>query len=543
MDRARAMYLGGKEIYADDKHLNYYSYKDLGLRCSVCGEPVHLKKGLNKKTHFAHFPITDSKQVQECELRLYSHTESTQKFLENFSVTRGQKLELFQIYLISLITSNNYSNAIKIVKTSIENVDFLEEMAKDFRNNLFILKKKIVPRQLQDKVALEVIDYLCVESSSFLLKELICYSLYQVYNSSSDNWSFWIQKNNYFSIFSKLIETLINTPWLEVLHFTYRESINKDTPISERFSAKLEKLPLAGHTATAYCPSGRKKDIDERGNPVARRICKKTKSLFRAFHAVSFKLGGKEGSLLLLRDLPKENRGTIFFLTGEIPHQIALGGKVALEFIREAGQAVAELSVVDGEAFILPPMIPQKEEKEGKNNTKVEVMLRGSYIDPKLEKACHKLFDKMDIIEQTRYCSVAQILALEVSASIKEQTKLSPADKPEDLELIRKDALKSAEHNVKKQLSSVQRDLLQKRLGTHGIVPRLIEAEVIPDKPIEETEKQLQEVRTSAVAEAKTNIKKQLSSAQLALLQKRLGTHGIVPRLIEAEVIPDKPIV
>ena len=60
------MYLGGKEIYAEDQDLTYHSYKDLGLRCSVCGEPVHLKKGFNREPHFAHFPSTDSKQVEYC---------------------------------------------------------------------------------------------------------------------------------------------------------------------------------------------------------------------------------------------------------------------------------------------------------------------------------------------------------------------------------------------------------------------------------------------------------------------------------------------
>jgi hypothetical protein len=52
MDRARAMSWGGRIVYADAVENDYSSYLNLGLRCPVCGEPVHFKKGYSRKLLF-----------------------------------------------------------------------------------------------------------------------------------------------------------------------------------------------------------------------------------------------------------------------------------------------------------------------------------------------------------------------------------------------------------------------------------------------------------------------------------------------------------
>lgn len=92
MNVAKSLYLGGKIIYANDESLNYYSYKELGLRCPVCGEPVHLRKGNYRKPYFAHFKGTDPKQVEECNLRASAYGNSTQGTKSNFIEDKRQKI-------------------------------------------------------------------------------------------------------------------------------------------------------------------------------------------------------------------------------------------------------------------------------------------------------------------------------------------------------------------------------------------------------------------------------------------------------------------
>jgi hypothetical protein len=59
----------GEEIHATDPRLNYHSYREKGLRCSICGEPVFYKSGEKKSPHFAHYSNNDNNQYEECPLR------------------------------------------------------------------------------------------------------------------------------------------------------------------------------------------------------------------------------------------------------------------------------------------------------------------------------------------------------------------------------------------------------------------------------------------------------------------------------------------
>ena len=118
MDIAKAMYLGGKIIYARDKSLDYNSYRELGLRCYVCGEPVHFRKGEERKPHFAHFPGVDPKQVEVCRLRVASYGTDT----GNGGEDKGQRLKIFQSHFSELITNTipNFKQVVQVAKESAE---------------------------------------------------------------------------------------------------------------------------------------------------------------------------------------------------------------------------------------------------------------------------------------------------------------------------------------------------------------------------------------------------------------------------------------
>lgn len=99
MEYAISIYKPSERVYPEQCDFN--SYNDLKLRCPVCGEPVRLKKGGTRKPHFAHFPGTDPKQVEECELRASIYSKNTQ--INSFIEDRGQRLKIFQQHFLNLI--------------------------------------------------------------------------------------------------------------------------------------------------------------------------------------------------------------------------------------------------------------------------------------------------------------------------------------------------------------------------------------------------------------------------------------------------------
>lgn len=196
MEYARAMALGGQKVYAHD--CDFYSYDNLKLRCYVCGEPVYLKKGGIRKPHFAHIHATSSRQVEECNLRIstYGNSTETSSLIEN----RGQRLEIFQQHFINMISVGeekivndiNFNNWIDSIKENNNLV--INKIIKDciqyflthrqlMENKHILPSSKIQGKQiiLQEQIALEAIDYLCVKSSRELLEYLICYSICKLY--------------------------------------------------------------------------------------------------------------------------------------------------------------------------------------------------------------------------------------------------------------------------------------------------------------------------------------------------------------------------
>jgi Zn-finger protein len=231
MESAKSMRLGGKTVYPDE--CDFYSYNDLKLRCHVCGEPVYLKKGKYRKPHFAHFPGTDPKQVEECKLRVSNYSNSTE--INILIKDKGQRLEVFQQHFLSMISigEEKIVNDVKFKKwiNSIQgtNNPTIKNIIKDCTQYFLIHRRLIADKYilhiskikdnqtiLQQQIALEAIDYLCVKSSLQLLEYLLHYSMYQLYKHEQNKlFKQQITKNDIDTICHHVTKITMFNRWIE----------------------------------------------------------------------------------------------------------------------------------------------------------------------------------------------------------------------------------------------------------------------------------------------------------------------------------------
>lgn len=224
---ARSMRLGGKTVYADE--CDFYSYDYLKLRCFICGEPVYLRNGDVRKPHFAHIHVTSSRQVEECELRVSFYGNNTQ--INSLIKNRGQRLEIFQQHFLNMISVGNnkivddvkfniWINSIKNNNNQTTN-KLIQDCSHYFLTHRKIMEDKyIIPFRkiqakaimLQQQIAIEAIDYLCVKSSYKLLEYLLNYSMYKIYKDKENN---IFKQNSIFNICKLAIKLLIINPWLK----------------------------------------------------------------------------------------------------------------------------------------------------------------------------------------------------------------------------------------------------------------------------------------------------------------------------------------
>ncbi|AFZ27339.1 hypothetical protein Cylst_5311 [Cylindrospermum stagnale PCC 7417] len=284
---AIAMYLGGEII--DAHNCDYSSYDNHGLRCAVCGEPVHLKKGSIRKPHFAHFSGTDPQQVEECELRASSYSNSSQ--INSFIKDRGQRLKIFQQHFLSLISFendvpianlefNNWINAIKrdhnqVISNIIINctdyflkyrykiaATYIESIANNNNKSTFI----------KQEIALEAINYLCVKSSLKLLEYLFDYSIYKLYEDKQNRlFKQDITTQDVDNICHLVIKIIILNNWIEplndikgnsdfVVSFTVMGGNKLETPIV--YTMEMESKSLLFNISYHYSEK-HKNDLGE----------------------------------------------------------------------------------------------------------------------------------------------------------------------------------------------------------------------------------------------------------------------------------------
>ena len=224
MEIARAIYKGGEIVKADDDSLNYYSYINLGLRCPICGEEVHLKKGDVKKPHFAHFHKTDDSD--ECALRLEANGSSSG--WQNIVEGKGQRREIFQQHFLDIIASSysdfettietvyKNSNQIKIAKTIQKCSEYFIENKKKFidgcENQLIFLGNNEI---IKFQIVIEALEYLFQKSSISVLEKCIYYIL----NYKNKD------KVEVERICTSIIEIIINANWNSQFSRTFKKRI------------------------------------------------------------------------------------------------------------------------------------------------------------------------------------------------------------------------------------------------------------------------------------------------------------------------------
>lgn len=229
MEYAISIYKPGERVYPEQCDFN--SYSDLGLICPICKQEVYLRKGNIREPYFAHFHATSSRQVEECELRVSADGNSTE--ISSLIENRGQRLKIFQQHFISMIyfenskiiedvKFNNWINSIKrdnnqainnIIKDCSQYFQCFLTHQRLMEDKYIFPSNKIKDKQimLQQKIALEAIDYLCVKSNYKLLEYIIYYCIYQLYKEK-------FTKTNIDSICHLVIETIMLNPWIKALN-------------------------------------------------------------------------------------------------------------------------------------------------------------------------------------------------------------------------------------------------------------------------------------------------------------------------------------
>ncbi len=114
MDKCLSMYLGNILVYANDPGIDYNSYRDLGLICPFCHEPVFYRQGGVKVKNgkqviyqpaFVHFPSKDLRDFKECELRCIS--PEWKGYLKTLTKdAKNQRLRLFNRRFWEMIREN-----------------------------------------------------------------------------------------------------------------------------------------------------------------------------------------------------------------------------------------------------------------------------------------------------------------------------------------------------------------------------------------------------------------------------------------------------
>ena len=253
------MYLGGGEISADDPKVTHSSYRTLGLRCTICGEPVQYKNGYVNATHFAHFPSLDPKKREACNRR----TESIGGYGSGWSkMKKGQKLVLFQKHFFTTFRASlqglepfgqwkNAHESEELDSTYIEALLFLRDRKKDFVRYIRTCDHHRVGL-LEVNIACEAFDYLMVISSQPMALSILKYLMDIHFKNSSDT------KQSLEAIGLKLSDILLRLNWPQVFTESKRlkaakNNFKKKRKLKKPYDAvKLFHKVEGGHNLFVY---------------------------------------------------------------------------------------------------------------------------------------------------------------------------------------------------------------------------------------------------------------------------------------------------
>ena len=187
---------------------------------------------------------------------------------------------------------------------------------------------------------------------------------------------------------------------------------------------------------------------------------------------------GKDGTLVVLRDVPQEYMGRVYLLDGDqIPYDIVLGSQSALDYVNNPDNKVkwvASLGIVDHQAVPVPPKVFEEVESKGKDGKiAVSTVERWGTIDEGVKSRVLKLFKNMPYVELVQFCSLEQMLGMVVNETFKQA--VTPESSATQKAELKKKLATTAKTELKKRFNDYQRSLLMARLTANQ--PKLIEPE------------------------------------------------------------------
>jgi hypothetical protein len=220
MELAISMFLDEK-LTPDDERLNYLSHEELGLICPnpKCRELVFFKPCLNEKRipHFSHFKETG----KDCDLKTKNNTNTSKQ--DTDSESREQSLEKFQIKFKDILDqaiidnpNQTISDINELKNCKLQGISLVNKYKIDINLWLSLFNKK---RESISKLALSlynknnelseiycrvlanIVDYLCVPASEYILEDTFYYVFYLLNKNVSVN-------NDYQEVCSKVIELI-----------------------------------------------------------------------------------------------------------------------------------------------------------------------------------------------------------------------------------------------------------------------------------------------------------------------------------------------
>jgi hypothetical protein len=257
MESAISMFLD-EEFTSNDGRLNDQSYEELGLICPKCRELVFFKPCIEGKrvAHFSHFKDTGEKCKPETK------TNNNISKQDNDSESREQSLKKFQdkfeqIIERAIINCQGISDEeFEKCKTRGElwvdenkiNIDLCLSWFNNQRKFIKDLAMFLYPNKklsdIQRRVFLNIVDYLCVPAS----KNILTYMFYYVFSSLDKKLDI---DNDSERVCSKIIKLIICVNWQEEYKLA-KESLAfdvfKNEPVGKREILNFAKI--LSHAAT-----------------------------------------------------------------------------------------------------------------------------------------------------------------------------------------------------------------------------------------------------------------------------------------------------
>jgi hypothetical protein len=220
MELAISMFLDEK-LTPDDERLNYLSHEELGLICPhpECRELVFFKPCIEGKRvpHFSHFKDTG----KDCDLKTKNNTNTSKQ--DTDSESREQSLEKFQIKFKDILDQaiiNNPNQTIsdinELKNCRLQGISLVNKYKIDIKLwlSLFNQKRESISKlalslynnnnelsEIQCRVLANIVDYLCVPASEYILEDTFYYVFYLLNKNVSVN-------KDYQEVCSKVIELI-----------------------------------------------------------------------------------------------------------------------------------------------------------------------------------------------------------------------------------------------------------------------------------------------------------------------------------------------